>query len=49
MYGGFNLQLKRSGDCPQIIADSWSRVVGGSGQKHPIMPQGYVQLENGTV
>jgi hypothetical protein len=49
MYGGFNLQLKRSGDCPQIIADSWSRVVGGSGQKHLIMPQGYVQLEDGTV
>ena len=49
MYGGFNLKLTRSGECPQLIVDSWSRVVGGSGQKHLIMPQGYVRLEDGTV
>ena len=49
MHGGFSVKLTRSGDYPQIIVDSWSREVGGSGQKHLIMPQGCVQLENGTV
>ena len=49
MHGGFSVKLTRSGDFPQIIVDSWSREVGGSEQKHLIMPQGCVLLENGTV
>lgn len=49
MDGGFSLKLTRSGDYPQVIVDSWSRVVEGSGQKHLIMLNGCVRLENGTV
>lgn len=47
--GGFNLKLTRSGHNPQIIMNSWFNGIEGSGQKHLIMPQGYVQLENRTV
>ena len=47
--GGFNLKLTRSGHNPQIIMNSWFHGIEGSGQKHLIMPQGYVQLENRTV
>lgn len=45
----FNLKLTRSGHNPQIIMNSWFNDNEGSGQKHLIMPQGYVQLENGTL
>jgi len=47
--GGFNLKLTQSGHNPQIIMNSWFNDIEGSGQKHLLMPQGYVQLENGTL
>lgn len=30
MYGGFNMSIHRN----RLVVESWSRVVGGSGQAH---------------
>lgn len=34
MYGGFAFRLEASGDGVDLIAESWSRVVTGSGMRH---------------
>jgi hypothetical protein len=36
MYGGFSYQLVGVGVDPTLISESWSRVAGGSGQRHEI-------------
>jgi hypothetical protein len=43
MYGGFALTW----DDGAVLADSWCRVVGGSGQRHRITPDGVELLEDG--
>ena len=36
MYGGFLYWLAADGTTPKLVSVSWSRVVGGSGQRHEI-------------
>lgn len=45
MYGGFAIQLLRS----YLFVESWSRVVGGSGQAHVVTPDGFTLVEAGFV
>jgi hypothetical protein len=45
MYGGFSYWGER--DC--LIVESWSRVIGGSGQRHEVTPAGAKLLEEGFV
>lgn len=45
MYGGFGISLRRG----RIMVESWSRVVGGSGQAHVITENGCVLVEEGFV
>ena len=43
MYGGFSLSVHRD----RLFVESWSRVVGGSGQAHVITESGCVLVEEG--
>ena len=45
MYGGFTMSVHRN----RLIVESWSRVVGGSGQAHVITEGGCVLVEEGFV
>lgn len=45
MYGGFHVVLSRSGDSPQCLVKSWSRICEGSEKTHLLMKHGYCQLE----
>ncbi|MGP9582767.1 hypothetical protein ACT3SQ_14380 [Brachybacterium sp. AOP42-C2-15] len=45
MYGGFSLSVHRD----RLMVESWSRVVGGSGQAHVITESGCVLVEEGFV
>lgn len=45
MYGGFSLSIHRG----RLCVESWSRVVGGSGQAHVITENGCVLVEEGFV
>lgn len=45
MYGGFHLQLADGG----VLSESWSRVVGGSGQEHLVTEDGYTLIREGFV
>jgi hypothetical protein len=47
MYGGFAYRLQTRGDSLQLAADSWSRVVGGSGMRHVITPTEVILEEEG--
>lgn len=47
MYGGFRVRLKRDGTDPLLESSSACRVVGGSGQRHEITPDGYAMVEAG--
>ena len=49
MYGGFSYWLEGDGAETKLIAESWSRVVGGSGQRHEITDQGYRLVDEGFV
>ena len=49
MYGGFSYWLEGEGDEAQLVALSWSRVVGGSGQRHVVDAQGSSLVEKGFV
>lgn len=49
MYGGFAYRLERAGVDPKLIAESWCRVVGGSGQRHEVTPDGSRLVEEGFV
>ncbi|MFE6994516.1 hypothetical protein ACFVAE_01010 [Microbacterium sp. NPDC057659] len=45
MYGGFGMSIHRG----RVFVESWSRVVGGSGQAHVITEDGCVLVEEGFV
>ena len=45
MYGGFRLSTHQD----RLFVESWSRVVGGSGQAHVITESGCVLVEEGFV
>ncbi|TDV45547.1 ankyrin repeat protein [Actinophytocola oryzae] len=45
MYGGFHIVLRGE----ELAVESWSRVVGGSGQRHLITRDGCVLTEQGFV
>ncbi len=49
MYGGFRIELRRAGESPQLIVDSWSRVCEGSGERHLVMAHGYARIDAGFV
>jgi len=49
MYGGFNLWFEKQESQTVLIAESWSRVVGGSGMRHRITPFEVILLEEGFV
>jgi hypothetical protein len=49
MYGGFSYKLFSKNGKPVLNSSSWSRVVGGSGQRHEITEDGYVLMEEGFV
>jgi hypothetical protein len=44
MYGGFGYWLDRLADVPVLLAENWSRVVGGSGQMHAVSSHGYLLI-----
>lgn len=45
MYGGFSMSIHKD----RLFVESWSRVVGGSGQAHVITEHGCVLVEEGFV
>lgn len=45
MYGGFSISVHKE----RLFVESWSRVVGGSGQAHVITESGCVLVEEGFV
>jgi len=49
MYGGFSYWLEGEGDQTKLVTESWSRVVGGSGQRHEITAAGSRLVEEGFV
>ena len=49
MAGGFSYWLQTDGIQPLLISESWCRVVGGSGQRHEITPDGSRLVEEGFV
>jgi hypothetical protein len=50
MYGGFNYWLAYNRDKTiRLISENWSRIVGGSGQRHEITPEGSELVEEGFV
>ena len=49
MYGGFNCRLDHGASGVILVAESWCRVVGGSGQRHEITPSGAVLVDEGFV
>lgn len=49
MYGGFSYRLSTEAREVALISESWSRVVGGSGQRHEVTAAGVQLLEEGFV
>ena len=49
MYGGFHFWLEGTDRSSALVAESWSRVVGGSGMRHRITPVEVVLEEEGFV
>ncbi|AOJ27081.1 hypothetical protein WJ12_19570 [Burkholderia seminalis] len=49
MYGGFGYALRTDGETTVLVSESWSRVVGGSGQRHEITAHGCTLVEEGFV
>lgn len=49
MYGGFNVWLEEEQSQSVLVAESWSRVVGGSGMRHRITPKQVVLVDEGFV
>ena len=45
MYGGFDITLQED----YLDVKSWSRVVGGSGQRHVITTAGAILVDEGFV
>ena len=49
MYGGFSYRWAAESAKPMLVVESWSRVVGGSGQRHHITADGCNLIEEGFV
>ena len=49
MYGGFFYSLEIENDEYVLITDSWSRILGGSGQTHRITKDNYELIAEGFV
>jgi len=49
MYGGFSYRLESTGVDAKLVAESWCRVVGGSGQRHEITSKGSKLVDEGFV
>ena len=49
MYGGFSYSLEVQGVNAKLVASSWCRVMGGSGQRHEITSRGSQLVEEGFV
>ncbi len=49
MYGGFSYRLEAFGVDAALIAESWCRVAGGSGQRHQITSKGSQLVAEGFV
>jgi hypothetical protein len=49
MYGGFAYRLVADGANARLVAESWCRVVEGSGQRHEITSAGARLVEEGFV
>lgn len=49
MYGGFNYLFETTGVDAKLVAESWCRVSGGSGQRHEITSQGSQLVAEGFV
>lgn len=49
MYGGFSYRLASIGVDAKLVAESWCRVVGGSGQRHEITSECGRLVEEGFV
>jgi hypothetical protein len=49
MYGGFSFRLAGEGANAELIAESWCRVAGGSGQRHRITPSAWTLVDEGFV
>ena len=49
MYGGFSYHLASTGVDAKLVAESWCRVVGGSGQRHEITSKGSKLVDEGFV
>lgn len=49
MYGGFSYRLESEGFNAKLICESWSRIVGGSGQRHEITTAGSQLVDVGFV
>jgi len=48
-YGGFSYWLEKDGIDPVLVAESWCRVVEGSGQRHRIGSRGFSKVAEGFV
>jgi hypothetical protein len=48
-YGGFSYWLESTGDAARLVSESWSRVEGGSGQRHEITSAGSRLVAEGFV
>ena len=49
MYGGFSYRLEAAGVEAKLVSERWSRVVGGSGQRHEVTSEGSRLVEEGFV
>jgi hypothetical protein len=49
MYGGFAYWFDPTASEPTLVAESWSRVVGGSGQRHTVTVAGVALVAEGFV
>jgi hypothetical protein len=49
MYGGFHYWLELDGHEAKLVTEHWSRIVGGSGERHEIAAEGSVLVAKGFV
>lgn len=49
MYGGFSYRLEGDGPDARLVAESWCRVVEGSGERHVITAAGSELVDEGFV
>lgn len=49
MHGGFAYWFEGEGQAAKLVTESWSRVVGGSGERHEIEASGMRLIDVGFV